>query len=332
MKKTLVVVFVVFLFAVVVVVFVLRRTNQRQPAPLQTTKSAPAPEPSFPPAAQPDKLEYVPQPTYASRPDRVDSYVLLQDDSSSRAAVLASALGVNGPPTMFVGSRGAFTTWSSEDKTLSVGGTPTEVSYASGISPGNVIQKSEKELVSLALSFLQSINILHKDLSLEPMRSLYFAPTGGSPNELGGPAGATVAQINFQYRLGGLPFYMRLPDIPGASVRLNAEGAIVSFSAYWFYSIEKSLGKIVVAAPEAAASRLVGGEGVLLSVASDDDKNSEELPYYQINSSSITTTTLGHYLPAGETKLVPVYVFWGTGRDERSGKSVNTTTIVSGLP
>lgn len=333
-------IFIIALIFLVVLGAVFFFTQSMRRAPAEKQSSGPqqpvtrVPPPDFPrPVArkQPDYVVSLASPA-PSRPVQAYSAVF-PSDFDSYALTLASAFGFSGTSQKISLSAGTVHLWTKGASSLSVGGDPIGFSYATDIEPAGIVALTNTRLDAIAKQALQRVKIPSSPLGLTPLPADYFAPRGNDLGVVPAQQQATLVQVNYAYTVGDVvPFAMRTPGLPAASVRINAQGRLVSMNAYIFPVITKTDASLSFVSQADALKRLINKEGLLLNISADVDRNEHITRDYSLSSSTITSSTLEYYYSQGNSVLAPVYIFGGAGVDATTGKRVQTTTVVSALP
>jgi len=294
---------------------------------------APLVKPSFPQSvsrSQPSYRVDMPGQTF---PQTVPSVVYTNPASSQSQAVrIAGVLGLGGQPVEIKGNRGVLYTWNENGQTLTLGGDPTELSYT-------FYQPSQTTMGTRAINadttttqFVGRVGISVPNLTLTKIKTTLYEPTPSGPRVTTNTQTATTLGAEFQYKIDGLLVYTRYPTTSAVSVQIDGEGVLERFNGLWYAGIQKTESVTPVIAYNEAVRKLLGGEGTLLAFNSDEPQATDIPEKISVQTSSIVRAELAYYYTPGTRLLAPVFVFYGRGTDSRTGRAVNTTTVVSALP
>ncbi|MCL4360432.1 hypothetical protein M1555_04255 [Patescibacteria group bacterium] len=328
---------IVVLFALFIVSLFsayLWRTQKRPPPPqpIGGARSAvPIPPPSFPPVPTIEQPAYV-VPTEAAFPGSLPAYVRTSSFSDNTPpSSVAARLGFSGTPKTLATSRGSVYLWTNGAASFTIGGNPADFDYQSGENAGRQITTITPEGARAMLeAFLKKAGLTGPETGFSLTAIHYFDPKSpGGANEIFDASRATLALFVFDYTLGGRPLYGGIPGTGGISIRINGTGSVVSVSGYWYPGLKKE-GSFPIISSAAAVARLIAHSGVLLDVSSTN-KTNEEPETFSLATTTITKTELGYYASQGESRLSPIFVFFGKSNNDNTGNPVTTVSVVSAV-
>lgn len=244
----------------------------------------------------------------------------------------ASALfGFTTTPKAVTMSRGIFSLWNEENKSLSAGGDPVEIGYYGGLALSNkIIPGNLSGLESKAKEYIQKFKIIPPGATLSSPTVEFSTPIGNDPISTT-QARATRVTFRFRATIDNLPVYTGSPENYFCSAIFDADGNLVSFSAIVLNNVVRGSSYRQIISPAEAADRLIAGDGVVVSAYSEADKNRLSSFDYSVFSASLGAPQLAYFYDASKNDLLPIYVFRGKGNDIKSGSNLFLTLFVSAL-
>lgn len=312
--------------------FWLSRTEKSVTAPIvpvpSPTPGQPIVHPIFPSPAlitkKPTyKIDVAPKPAHATVP-------LFRMGPAGELSLLAKrfalAFGKPGNPKIFSASGKTYYSWSDNMNTFSVSGSPVEVAHQIPLSQSlSPISEPVSVFGALAQSFLVSKGLVPAGASLSPPEVSYYAPIGNEPIQTTADK-ALIVRLDYRLLLDGLPLYVGSPEIPIFSFRFDGLKTLVSFTGFYFGSFQK--GGAVNVLPAEKAMAALYSRGSLVYVFAPDDVNDVRTKRYTPGVITIKDATLGYYYDAGQSLVVPIYVFKGLSNQINTKKALNTTTFL----
>lgn len=316
--------------------YVFTRGTQKSPTTPSRAGQAPvAPlvKPSFPQAVSRSQPSYRIDAPGQTFPQTVPSVVYANPTSSKPQAIrVAGVLGLGGQPVEIKGNRGVLYTWNENGQSLTFGGDPTELSYTIYQPTQTTIDTRAINADAITTQFMGRVGINVPNLTLTKTKTTLYEPTPSGPRVTTNTATATTLGAGFRYEIDGFPVYTRYPTTPAVSVQIDGEGVLERFNSLWYAGIQKTESVTPVITYDEAARKLLGGEGTLLAFNSDEPQVTDIPEKLSVQTSSVVRAELAYYYTPGTRLLAPVFVFYGRGTDSKTGRAVNTTTVVSALP
>jgi hypothetical protein len=328
-KKRTLVMLLIALVALFVGLFWSRRgqkpVSQQPPAPTSQFVEQPAlPSPVY--TTQSNYLVNVTEAPQKTLPIYV---VVSKPAIKSVASSFAASLNLPEQPKEISSTRGTIYLWSGNNQSVVANEGLLNIAYAGTGKIGGLLNKPIETYYSRAEQLVAPLRLSSSPIRLIPKNPRYFNPNAGGANEVNSSSQATSVQLNYQYVLNDVPIYTQTTTNPGLTVRLSSDGDVLSFSATVLPTIAPSTADASVISYNEAAARLAKGEGRLVDLVSADPGDQ---PYYFDSPPTITDVNnveLVYYYATGQSAIVPVYAFRGTGKV--NNKTVNTTTLVSAI-
>lgn len=329
--KRLVLIIVALCFSVGVGAYLrlLNRPNispDTYPAEQEPEKTAGFPTP-VPDAADRNNLPppaYEMQPKYSvdglALPGKVSKSVNGYFVSASAVGVdkitgLAKNFGFTSPPTVTKsGGTTSEVLFSENGRLFSSGGNPVSVAYTAPTQNSKAFSEILSNLLLFADGYLRARGLPPSPLGLSYTGSVYFNARSYDEPPVSRLSGATMAQLNFQYYLDGLPIYADNPDIPSVALRLNADKEVALVRAYIYPDFIRSEHQIPVISPDEAVRRLVSHQGVLVNIGVRTGNSGRMVIPEPPEMAEIKNIDLAYYFNPDLEQPIPVYVFRGTGK------------------
>lgn len=301
--------------------------SKKDASPTPTTQKAPALAITGVSEQQPSYIIGTPEPFSSTVP------VYRVEKSLSTEAVislLTTKLQFSSSPKTIEGSKGTYFLWNEAGKTLTVGGSPLEVSYTNNTLSSKNLRDGVTYSVS-ATAFLSNFSDLFPSLQPTLSSELYLAPQGGDPKVVLSKSDATVYLANYSFGLGGFPLLLSQATLESASVGLDADGNILSFQFSVLPAFIKTGASYSLISSGDAASLLLQNNGALVRFAYEKGASGKEnviiQPDTPPSSSSISDMQLGYYFDSSTLTLLPAFFFLGTGVDT-NGNTLSTLSVV----
>lgn len=329
--------FIFFLFSLTIIGLIIWRRQTMVRTRLGSAPTAPVQEltqltaPTFPPPATGNQPQYRAPETLTGFPLYLPHHQMSQASFGEAATRVAIALGFSGNPKETKNVSGATYFWNASGSSLVATENTSEIIFLSGKTAAEPIANTTKPDAA-ARELLSRLGIPASPYQLLGLTPRYFTNPGFEPYEVDSTSGATIIEISYAYVLVDRTVYGIHPEKPSISIRFNAKGEVVSLAATLLPPATASGKSIAIATAQEAVSRLLGKEGVLVSLLSEADKNSFSGPQYTVSTATTQRLSLGFYFDRGSVSLIPVFLAEGVGNNADDGKEVRFMTLVSALP
>ena len=268
----------------------------------------------------------------ASFPTSVRYYSITRvRDFESERARLFSLYNPQVSPTVVVGSKGRYASFSQGEQSGLLSENPLSFVFHTASASGRFVSNDLNMYSALVQSALTELSVLPTSYTTKLMGQQFFSFDEPHPTELTGPSGALITRLSFMVEVDGFPLYINDADTPVFSASINGDNVITELQGFMLPDVSREEKSLAIIPYNEAVTRLRSNKGVLSSVSLAERGGQAFMTGETPTAIQITNVSLGYFYSELQNYLIPVFVFEGSARETEGSALLHTTTIVSAI-